>query len=99
MLTRAGSPSRTATDVSDAATARRGGSTPGGRSGSHHGIKTLLMTWTTPFDAVTLGLVTIAPPTITLPPRTAIETDVPSSVLAEWSFIACAAVTLPLTTW
>jgi hypothetical protein len=68
-------------------------------SGLAYGTSTLSITWMTPFEAVTFALTTVAPPTITLPPLTRIETGLPSSVLAEWSFIACAAVTFPLTTW
>src|SRR5581483_11644389 len=62
------------------------------------GISTLLITWMTPFEAITLALTTVAPPTITLPPLTRIESDLPSSVFAAWRRIACAAVTLPFTT-
>jgi hypothetical protein len=62
------------------------------------GINTLLITWMTPLEAITFALTTVAPPTITFSPLTRIESDLPSRVLAERSFIACAAVTLPLTT-
>ena len=49
----------------------------------NQGISTLLITWMTPLEAVTFGVMTVAPPTITLPPLTRIESDLPSRVFAE----------------
>ncbi len=40
----------------------------------------MLVTWMTPFEAITPGVVTRAPPTKTLPPVTRIATDFPLRV-------------------
>ena len=59
----------------------------------------MLITWMTPFEAITSGVVTRAPPTKTLPPVTRIATDFPLRVFAEASLTTLDAVALPLTTW
>ena len=63
------------------------------------GISTLLMTWMTPFEAITSGVVTFARFTKTPPSLTLIRTELPSRVLAELSLTTSEAVTLPETTW
>ena len=57
------------------------------------------MTWMTPFDAITSGIVTLAPFTNTFVPDRRMRTLLPFSVLAEDSFTTSAAATLPDTTW
>ena len=63
------------------------------------GISTLLMTWITPLDAATSGVITRAPPTSTLPSRTRTPTRWPLSVLIELRLTTFAAVSLPWATW
>ena len=41
-----------------------------------------MITSMTPLEAVTFGVMTAAPPTITLPPLTRIASDLPSRVFA-----------------
>src|SRR3954451_9641207 len=77
---------------------RRGGEAPHVRY-CFGGIRTLLTTWMTPFEALTSAMITRAPPTYTLPPDVRIGRVAPSSVFADVSIDACAAVTDPLTTW
>src|SRR4051812_22558231 len=63
------------------------------------GTRTRLMTWMTPLDAITSGVVTFAPFTNTFVPETRMRTLWPFSVLADDSFTTSAAATLPETTW
>ena len=63
------------------------------------GISTRLMTWMTPFDAITSAFVTFALLTKTFAPETRMRTFLPFSVFADESLTTSAAVTFPETTW
>ena len=65
-----------------------------------HGISTLLITWTTPLDAsMSVAVTFVDLLRNTLPPRTEIFTDLPLTVLADFSFTTSAAFTVPATAW
>ena len=57
------------------------------------------MTWMTPFDAMTFGLRHLRAADEDLPAGDPDPERWPSSVLTDVSLEACAAVTLPVTTW
>ena len=57
------------------------------------------MTWMIPFEADDVGLDHLRSADVDLRARHADGSEAPSSVFADVSIDACAAVTLPLTTW
>ena len=57
------------------------------------------MTWMTPFDALTSGMMTFALFTKTEPPSTLIATFAPLTVFAEVSLTTSLDGTLPAITW
>ena len=76
--------------------------TPAGgppRVRDYFGMRTVSITWMTPFDAMTSAFTTVAPSTMTLSPLTAMVREPPWSVLTLVSFTRSLAVTLPATTW
>jgi hypothetical protein len=67
--------------------------------GAAFGIRTVSITWTIPFEAITSVAVTVAPSTFTVPSATLIVTLAPLRVLAPVSLTTSAAGTAPETTW
>jgi len=70
----------------------------GGGAGSA-GIRTISMMCTTPFDALTLGVSTVASLIITLPPASVTFKFAPSSVVTFSPFVRSDDKNLPDTTW
>ncbi len=68
------------------------------RQNPYVGIKTVSMTWMTPFEAGISALTTVAPLTFTVPPEIPIVSGFPSSVVTCSPSLRSAAITSPLTT-